>query len=340
MTTQLRGRGAATAATMTAITAPPFGGPEVITVRRMRRPRHGADELLVRVTAVGVNRVDAMQRAGIYPPPPGAGPVLGVEFAGEVVATGAHVEGFTAGDRVFGLVGDGAYAEYVAVDHRHVVRTPAHWDDATAAAVIETVCTAHETIFELGRLAAGERLLVHAAGSAVGTSAIQMAVHAGATVIGTAGSQAKIAGALKLGASHVIDYKTTDFAAEVLRRFPDGIDVIEDFIGSTCLQRHLDILRTEGRIVMVGLLAAAPSPVNTVPVITKRLTISGFALRPQGIAAKAAIVERFRRRWLPLLAAGTLRPVIHAVLPFAAAQEAHRMLEANENFGKIVLTLS
>lgn len=324
---------------MKAITTPPYGGPEVIAMTTMPRPQHGAYELLVRVTAVGVNRVDAMQRAGIYPPPSGAGPVLGVEFAGEVVATGEHVEGFATGDRVFGLVADGAYAEFLTADYRHVVRTPAHWTDTTAAAVIETVCTAHETIFELGRLLPGERLLVHAAGSAVGTSAIQMAVHAGATVIGTAGTQAKIAGALKLGASHVIDYKTTDFATEVLRHYPDGIDVIEDFIGSTCLQRHLDILRTEGRIVMVGLLAAAASAVNTVPIISKRLKISGFALRPQGIAAKAAIVERFRTRWLPLLAEGKIRPVIHAVLPFAEAREAHRMLESNENFGKIVLML-
>lgn len=325
---------------MKAITAPPFGGPEVIAVVTMPRPEPAADDLLVRVTAIGVNRVDAMQRAGIYPPPPGAGPVLGVEFAGEVMAAGANADGFSEGDRVFGLVGDGAYAEYVAVDHRHVVRTPVHWSDATAAAVIETFCTAHETIFELGGLKAGERLLVHAAGSAVGTSAIQMAVHAGATVIGTAGSETKIAGALKLGASHVINYKQADFAAEVLRLHPDGIDVIEDFIGSTCFQRHLDILRPKGRIVMVGLLAAAASPVNTVPIISKRLRVFGFALRPQSAEEKSAIVDRFRRRWLPLLADGTIEPVIHAVLPFGQAREAHRMLENNENFGKIVMTLS
>lgn len=329
-----------TGTTMKAITAPPFGGPEVIALVDLPRPRPGADDLLVRVTAIGVNRVDAMQRAGIYPPPKGAGPVLGVEFAGEVVATGTNVDGFARGERVFGLVADGAYAEYVTVDHRHAVRTPAHWNDVKAASVIETFCTAHETVFELGGLAAGDRLLVHAAGSAVGTCAIQMAVHAGATVIGTAGAEAKIAGALKLGASHVINYKQTDFAEEVLRLYSDGIDQVEDFIGSTYFQRHLDILRWKGRIVMVGLLAAAASPVNTAPILSKRLKVMGFTLRPQSIEEKAVIVERFRRHWLPLLVDGTIEPVMHAVLPFSEAREAHRILENNENFGKVVMTLS
>lgn len=328
-----------TGKTMKAITAPPFGGPEVLATVEMPRPEAGPDELLVRVAAIGVNRVDAMQRAGIYPPPAGAGPVLGVEFAGEVVATGDRVEGFRRGDRVFGLVAHGAYAEYVTVDHRHAVRTPEGWDDVKAASVIETFCTAHETLFELGRLKAGDRVLIHAAGSAVGTAAIQMAAHAGATVIGTAGAEAKIAGALKLGAAHVINYKQADFAEEVLRLHPDGIDQVEDFIGSTYFQRHLDILRWKGRIVMVGLLAAAVSPVNTAPILSKRLSVFGFTLRPQSVEEKAGIVERFRQRWLPLLVEGSVAPVMHAVLPFAEAGEAHRILEDNENFGKVVMTV-
>lgn len=325
---------------MKALTAPPFGGPEVLTLVNAPRPIAGPEELLVRVAAIGVNRVDAMQRAGIYPPPPGAGPILGVEFAGEVVATGPAVTGFKRGDRVFCLVSAGAYAEYATVHQGHAVLTPAGWDDVKAAAVIETFCTAHETLFELGRLKAEERVLIHAAGSAVGSTAIQMAVHAGATVIGTAGAAAKIQGALKLGAAHVIDYKSKDFATEIERLYPDGVDLVEDFVGSTYFQQHLHVLRWRGRMVLVGLLGPAGAEINTAPILSKRLSVMGFTLRPQSIEEKAAIVARFRARWLGALVEGAVAPVMHAVLPFERADDAHRILENNENFGKVVLTVS
>lgn len=326
--------------TMKAFTAPPSGSADAMAAEDLPVPATGPDDLLVRVTAIGVNRVDIMQRSGSYPPPPGASPVLGVEFAGEVVEAGSAASGFGRGDRVFGLVGGGAYAEYVVADHRHVVRTPGAWDDIQAAAVIETFCTAHETLFELGRLAAGERVLIHAAGSAVGTAAVQMASNAGATVIGTAGAEAKIRGARALGAAHVVNYKTGDFAEAVLEAYPEGVDLVEDFVGSSYFARHLRLLRWRGRLVMVGLLAAGEAPIDTSPILSKRLGVFGFTLRPQSVAEKAAIVGRFRQHWLPKLERGAVRPVIHAVLPFAEMREAHRIIEANENFGKVVVTLS
>lgn len=327
-------------ATMKAVTAPPFGGPEAMTLVDLPRPVPGADELLVRVGAIGVNRVDAMQRSGAYAPPPGAGDILGVEFAGEVVEAGVKAGDFKAGDRVFGLVAAGAYAEYAVIHHRHAVRTPVGWDDVKAAAVIETFSTAHETLFELGRLTAGERVLIHAAGSAVGTSAIQMAAHRGATVVGTAGADYKIEGARKLGATHVIDYKNADFADEILRLYPDGIDQVEDFVGSPYFQRHLRVLRNRGRIVQVGVLGAGTAQIDTGPILYKRLSVFGFTLRPQSIEEKAAITDRFVSTWLPLLVEGTVTQVMHAVLPFAEVREAHRILEDTENFGKVVMTVS
>lgn len=325
--------------TMTAMTAPPFGAADAMAFVDLPAPVAGAGELRVRVTAIGINRVDIMQRSGSYPPPPGASPVLGVEFAGEVDSVGTAAGDYRPGDRVFGLVASGAYAERLVVDHRHVVPTPADWDDTKAASVIETFCTAHETLFELGRLAAGERVLIHAAGSAVGTAAVQMARHAGATVIGTAGADAKIAGARQLGAEHVINYKTTEFADAVLELFPDGIDLVEDFVGSSYFQRHLKILRRRGRIVQVGLLAAGPAEIDTAPILSKRLVVRGFTLRPQNAEEKAGIVERFRRHWMPRLEDGTVKPVIHAVLGYADLREAHRIIEANENFGKVIVTV-
>lgn len=325
---------------MKAVTAPPFGGPEAMTLCDVPRPEPAEGELLVRVAAIGVNRVDAMQRSGSYPPPPGAGPILGVEFAGEVVATGAGAGDYRAGDRVFGLVAAGAYAEYAVVHHRHAVRTPAGWDDVKAAAVIETFCTANETLFELGRLSAGDRLLIHASGSAVGTTAIQMAVRRGATVIGTAGAGFKIAGALELGAAHVIDYKSVDFADEVLRLYPDGVDMVEDFVGTTYFERHLRVLRWKGRMVHVGVLGAGRVEIDAGPILGKRLSLFGFTLRPQNDDEKAGITKRFVDNWLPLLVDGSIDQVVHAVLPFDRVREAHRILESNENFGKVVMTIA
>lgn len=313
------------------------GGPETLRIGTASRPEPGPGQLLIRVTAVGVNRIDAMQRAGIYPG--GGNDILGVECAGEVVAHGPDAEGPAIGTRVIALVPGGAYAEYVAVNAAHTVATPDGWSDALAAAVIETFCTAHETVFELGRLQAGEIALIHAAGSAVGSTAIQMARLRGAAVIATAGSQAKVDAGLKIGANHVINYKEQDFAEVIHGLYPGGIDFIEDFVGPAYFARHLKLLRWLGRLTMVGLLSDGEATTSTAPILGKRLSINGFTLRPTPDGPKAEIVARFRDIWLPEISAGRIAPVMHAELPFEQAAEAHRMIDGNRNFGKIVLTL-
>jgi putative PIG3 family NAD(P)H quinone oxidoreductase len=315
------------------------GGPEVLQLIELEQPRPAPEEVLVRVTAVGVNRLDTMQRAGNYPVPKGASQILGVECAGEVVELGSEVERIRKGTRVFCLVPGGAYAEYVVVHHEHVVETPDHWSDAKAAAVIETFCTAHETVFELGQLKKGERALIHAAGSAVGTTAIQMAAFRGAEVVGTAGNAEKVEGALRLGARHALNYRTCDFADALSEIYPDGIDFVEDFIGPAYFTRHLRVLRWLGRMTMVGLLTNGSSDADTAPILGKMLSIKGFTLRPQNNAAKAAIISRLRKNWMPHLVSGEINPVIYAELRFSEAIKSHRILDSNENFGKVVMTL-
>jgi NADPH:quinone reductase-like Zn-dependent oxidoreductase len=250
------------------------------------------------------------------------------------------VEGFAAGQRVLGLVAGGAYAEYALIDHGLAVPLPEQWSFAEGASVIEVYCTANETVFELGRLAAGQTALVHAGASGVGTAAIQMARHIGATAFFTAGSQAKIDQVLALGADRGILYHNQDFLEEVLRATGgQGVDVIEDFIGAAYLARNLAALKEGGRLVLVGLMGGERCEFGLGVMLRKRLSIHGFTLRAQSLANKRAIVARFRERWLPLLAAGTLKPIIHATLPLDDVRQAHALMEANQNVGKIVLSV-
>lgn len=326
--------------TMQAITTSGPGGPEVLTVVERPIPTPGPDDILMRVRAIGVNRADALQRAGRYAPPADVSDILGLELAGEVSALGEKVSGFAVGDRVFGLVASAAYAEFAVVDHGLALRMPAAWDFPTAAAVIETFCTANETLFTLGRLAAGESVLIHAGGSGVGTSAIQIAKHAGATVYVTAGSAEKLRRTTRLGADGGIDYHRQNFADEIMRLTDGrGVDVVLDFIGASYLPRNLAVLRPQGRLVIAGVMGPPTHPVDTGPILGKRLQVMGFTLRPQTIAEKRGIVARFAERWMAALSAGAIGPVMHATLPFSEAREAHRIMEANENFGKLVLTV-
>ena len=325
---------------MRQVTIPAYGGPEVLTMVDAPKPEAGPGELLVRVRAAGVNRADCLQRAGSYPMPPGLGNVPGLEIAGEVVDAGAGVESFAPGDRVFGLVAQGGYAEHAVLDAGLTVPLPDGWSFAEGAAVIEVYCTANETVFELGGLDAGQTLLVHAGASGVGTAAVQMAKHAGATVYFTAGSRGKIDRVLDLGADHGILYKTEDFVEEVLRiTRGEGVDVVEDFIGADYLARNLAILKPTGTLLLVGLMGGQVAPFDLGGMLRKRLSIRGFTLRAQPVENKRAIVGRFRARWLPLLAAGAIRPVIDEVVPFAQVRRAHEKMEANANFGKIILAL-
>lgn len=317
--------------------APEAGGPDALRFLTMERPRPAPDEVLIRVGAAGVNRLDAMQRAGVYPLPTGANPVLGIECGGEVVEAGAEVQGVVPGMRVAALLSGGGYAEYAVADWRHVVVVPPDWDDVRAASVIETFCTAHETLFELSRLAPGERVLIHAGGSAVGSTAIRMAQHVKAEIVTTVGREDKAQRLRDWGVPYVLNYRELDFALTIGEIFPDGIDVIEDFVGPAYLTRHISLLRWRGRLAFVGLLSSGAAQVDVALVLTKMLQLRGFTLRPHSPDEKAAVVERFRQRWLPTLERGEIEPTVHAVLPFEEAVEAHRMLEAADNFGKIVL---
>ena len=323
---------------MKQVTIPAYGGSEVLTMSDAPEPEAGPGELLVRVRAAGVNRADCLQRAGTYPMPPGLGNVPGLELAGEVAATGEGVVSFAVGDRVFGLVAEGGYAEYAVLDAGLAVSLPEAWSFAEGAAVIEVFCTANETIFELGGLGEGQAILVHAGASGVGTAAVQMAKHVGATVHFTAGARTKVDRVLALGADHGILYKTEDFVEEVFRiTRGEGVDVVEDFIGADYLARNLSVLKPAGTLLLVGFMGGRVVPFDLGVMLRKRLSIRGFTLRAQSVENKRAIVGRFRERWLPPLAAGSIRPVIHEIVPFAEVRRAHEMMEANENFGKIIL---
>jgi NADPH:quinone reductase len=325
---------------MKVITLPRYGGPEVLTVAEAPKPQPGPEQLLVRVRAIGINRADCLQRQGLYPMPSGIGDIPGLELAGEVAALGHGAEDYAVGDRVLGLVAEGAYAEYAVMDQGLAAPLPESWGFVEGASVIEVFCTANETLFGLAKLGAGESVLVHAGGSGVGTAAVQMARHAGATVYFTAGSQRKIDRVLELGGHAGFNYRTHDFVEEVFRATRgEGVDVIEDFVGADYLMRNIALLRETGRLVLIGILGGSVGSFDIRPMFRKRLRIFGFTLRAQALEDKRAVVRRFRDRWLPLLTAGTVTPVIHTAVPFAEARRAHEIMEANENLGKVVLTL-
>lgn len=317
------------------------GGPEVLRLGEVPPPQPTETQLRVDVKATALNRADLIQRRGGYPPPQGESEVLGLEIAGTVSGMGTAVIGFNEGDRVFGLVGGGGYAEQAVIDYRMAMLIPDKWSFEEAAAVTEVFFTANENIFTLGRLSAGETILIHAGGSGVGTAGIQMASHAGARVFVTAGTSEKIGNCKALGAIAGINYKELDFATEI-ERLTDGagVDVVLDFIGAPYLARNLQILKTKGRLLQVGLMGGSAVEIDLGIVMRKRLQIIGSVMRPQSLEEKITITQRFVDRWLPLLEAGTLRPVIDKVFSLPQAREAHEYMEANRSFGKIILKVS
>ena len=323
---------------MKAVTRSGDGGPEVLQVGEVPTPILKETHLLVNVCATALNRADLIQRRGGYPPPPGEPEILGLEIAGTVSEMGTQVNGFKKGDRVFGLVGGGAYAEKAVIDYRMAMLIPDKWSFEQAAAVPEVFFTANENIFTLGRLAAGETILIHAGGSGVGTAGIQIAQHAGAHVFVTAGSSDKIQKCVALGAIAGINYKQTDFVAEIERLTDgEGVDVVLDFIGAPYLARNLQILKTKGRLSQVGLMGGSSTEIDLGMVMRKRLQINGSVMRPQSLEEKIAITHRFVERWLPELKTGNLQPVIDTVFPLSQVHEAHAYMEANQNTGKIIL---
>lgn len=315
------------------------GGPEVLRLGEAPEPVPGAEDLLVRNFAAGVNRADLLQRLGRYPPPPGESEVLGLEFAGEVLSWGERATGFERGDRVFGLLGGGGYAELVRVHHRMAVPIPDHFSFEKAAAVPEAFLTAGENLFELGRLAAGETVLIHAGASGVGTAAIQLARDAGARVIATAGTPEKRERCLSLGAELALD-RHRDFSAEVEEATGGrGVGVILDLVGASYWEQNLRALSRGGRLLLVGLVGGAKASVDLSVLLRKSLTVIGSTLRGQSLAGKIALTDRFRARTMPRLAAGAIQPVLDRVFHLAEAAEAHRYLESDRNIGKVVLRM-
>lgn len=323
---------------MKAITFSTPGGPEVLQLTAMPDPVPTPEQVLVRVRATALNRADTLQRLGQYPPPPGESDILGLELAGEVEAVGTAVKGLAPGDRVFGLVGGGAYAEKAVIPAQMAMPIPAGWNFAQAAAVPEVFFTAQETLFTLGQLKEGETVLIHAAASGVGTAGIQMAREVGARVLVTAGSAEKVQRCIELGAAAGCNYKERDFADWVKEvTNGQGVDVIEDFIGAAYWDRNLRSLKTGGRLVLVGLMGGAKIEANLGLLMSKRLQVFGSVLRSRPLTDKIAITQRFREHWLPLLTAGRITPIIDRVFPLAQASDAHRYMEENRNCGKIIL---
>ena len=314
------------------------GGPEVLTLADAPIPTPREGEVLIEVAYAGVNRPDCLQRAGAYPPPPDASPVLGLEVAGRVVAHGPGVAEPAIDARVCALVPGGGYAEYCTAPAAWCLPVPAGVLVADAAGLPETHFTVWNNVFDRGRLAAGESLLVHGGTSGIGLTAIQLAKRFGATVIATAGSPDKVAFCRSIGADHAIDYRTQDFAEEVARiTGKRGVDVILDMVGGDYIARNLRCLALEGRLVMIAFLQGSRAEIDFRHVMMRRLTITGSTLRASPYERKAALARSLREKVWPLYAEGKLRAVTHATFPLAEAARAHALMESSAHIGKIVL---
>ena len=317
------------------------GAPEVLQLTERPDPVAGAGELLIRVTASGVNRPDVLQRKGAYPPPAGASDLPGLEVAGTIVGgdtSAMAAAGFKPGDRVCALVAGGGYAQLCVAPAGQCLPAPNGLSDVEAASLPETFFTVWSNVFDRARLQPGETLLVQGGTSGIGVTAIQLAKAAGATVIVTAGSDEKCAACVALGADHAINYRTHDFAAEVKRLTEGkGADVILDMVAGDYVAREVNCLAEDGRIVIIAVQGGVQSGFDAGLVLRRRLTITGSTLRPRPVAFKAAIAAALRSKVWPLIEAGRVRPVIHRVFPAAQAAAAHALMESGQQVGKIVL---
>jgi NADPH2:quinone reductase len=324
--------------TMKAIEIEHPGGPEVLRAVERPVPEPGPGELLMRVEAAGVNRPDVMQRLGKYPPPPGASDIPGLEIAGTIVSVAADARRWNVDDRICALVSGGGYAEYCVAPAVQCLPIPEGLDAVAAGAIPETFFTVWTNVFERGRLAAGERLLVHGGASGIGTTAIQLARAFGAIVFATAGSDDKCAACRALGAAVAINYRTQDFVNVVrTETSAAGVDVILDIVGGDYFGRNIECLALNGRLVQIGLMSGARAEINLTAVLQRRLTITGSTLRARSVAEKGALAREVETHVWPHLAAGRVAPVIDRVFPLTAAADAHRRLESGEHTGKIVL---
>jgi putative PIG3 family NAD(P)H quinone oxidoreductase len=323
--------------TVVEIAAP--GGPEQLKIAKRPMPDPGEEEVLVKVAAAGVNRPDVMQRQGRYPAPAGASDLPGLEIAGEIVALGAKVTGLSIGDKVAALLPGGGYAGYAVAAAPLCLPVPGGISMIEAAAIPETFFTVWTNLFDRGRCKAGDTVLIHGGTSGIGTTAIQLAAAWGARVFATAGSEDKARACERLGAVRGINYRTEDFV-EVMRAESGGkgVDVTLDIVAGSYVARNLEIAALEGRVVVISLLGGTRAEINLGLILTKRLTLTGSTLRSRTVAQKAEVAEAVRKNVWPLLAAGRVRPVIHATFPLAEAGEAHRLMETSNHIGKIVLT--
>ena len=326
---------------MRAIAMTTFGGPEVLVETQRPDPLPAAGELLVRVTASGINRPDVLQRKGAYAPPPGASDLPGREIAGTVIGGNAAelaAAGFKLGDRVCALVAGGGYADLCTAPIAQCLPVPAGLSDIEAASLPETFFTVWSNVFDRCRLQAGETLLVQGGSSGIGVTAIQLAKAMGAKVIATAGSDGKVAACLALGADVGINYKTQDFVAEVKAATGGlGADVVLDMVAGDYVAREVQCTAEDGRIVIIAVQGGVNSGFNAGEVLRRRLTITGSTLRPRSIAFKGAIAASLRQHVWPLIEAGKIKPVINKVFPAAQAAQAHALMESSQHVGKIVL---
>ena len=316
------------------------GGPEVLVPARRPVPRPGLGEILIAVAAAGVNRPDVMQRQGRYPPPPGASDLPGLEVAGRVAAAGPGVDAWKEGDAVCALTPGGGYAEFCLAPAAQALPIPAGLDATAAAALPEVMFTVWPNLFERGRLAAGETLLVHGGSSGIGVAAIQLARAFGARVFATAGSAGKRRACERLGAERAIDYRAEDFAAVVKAATGGrGADVVLDMVAGDYAPRNLDVLAEDGRLVVIAAMGGRRAEVDFLPILAKRLTITGSTLRPRPAEVKAAFADALRRRVWPLVEAGRVALPIDGVWPLAEAAAAHARMESSRHIGKIVLEI-
>ncbi len=325
---------------MTVIEIQEPGGPEVLKAEPRPLPKAGDGEILVKVAAAGVNRPDVMQRMGLYPPPPGATDIPGLEIAGTVAARGTGVARWKESDLVMALDAGGGYAQYCVAQESHALPIPAGLTPVEAAAIPETFFTVWHNMFERGRLTAGETVLIHGGSSGIGTTAIQLAKAFGARVVTTAGSPEKCAACLKLGADVAVNYKTEDFVAATKKATAGhGAEVIIDLIGGDYVDRNYEAAAVEGRILQIAIQSSPRASVDFRRLMLKRLTHTGSTLRARSVADKAAIARAVEAKVLPLIAAGRVKPVIDSTFKLRDAAAAHARMEAGHHIGKIALTL-
>ena len=326
---------------MRAIEISQYGAPEVLRLAERPDPVPGAGEVLIRVAASGINRPDVLQRKGLYPVPPGASDIPGLEVAGTIVegdAAAMTAAGFKVGDRVCALVAGGGYAEFCVAPVGQCLPSPAKLSDIEAASLPETFFTVWSNVFDRGRLQPGETLLIQGGSSGIGVTAIQMAKAHGATVIVTVGSEEKAAACRALGADHAINYKTHDFVEEVKQiTAKAGVNVILDMVAGSYLERELRCLAPDGRLVMIAVQGGTDAKADAGLILRNRLTVTGSTLRPRPVEFKSAIAAALKRTVWPWLESGAVKPVIHEVFPAAEAARAHALMETNAHIGKLVL---